>query len=73
MLPPSFWGPVDCNFGDGVGILAQHAPSPAPSFPGDDGLHVFLLAQCHEATIGDGTWPKDALDLSEACSLDDVL
>ena len=28
-----FWGPVDCNFGDGVGILVQHMPNPAPSLP----------------------------------------
>ena len=42
----SLWGPVDCNFGDGVGILAQHVPSPAPSLPGDDGLRILLLAPC---------------------------
>ena len=29
------WGPVDCNFGDGVGVLAQHVPNPTPSLPGD--------------------------------------
>ena len=32
--------------GDGVGILAQHVPNPAPSFPGDDGLHMLLLGPC---------------------------
>ena len=42
----SLWGPVDCNFGDGVGILAQHVPNPAPSLPGADGLYIFLLAPC---------------------------
>ena len=40
----SFWGPVDCNFGDGVGILMQHVPNPVPSLPGGDGLHILLLA-----------------------------
>ena len=42
----SLWGPMDCNFGDGVGILVQHVPNPAPSLPGDDGLHILLLALC---------------------------
>ena len=45
-LPHSFWGPVDHNFGDGVGILVQHLPNPAPSLPGDDGLHTLLLTPC---------------------------
>ena len=36
----------DCNFGDGVGILAQLVPNPAPSLPGDDSLQILLLAQC---------------------------
>ena len=45
-LPLSLWGPVDWNFGDGVGILVQHMPNPAPSLPGDDGLHFPLLAPC---------------------------
>ena len=27
------WGPVDCNFGDGVGIPTQHVPNPAPLLP----------------------------------------
>ena len=39
MLLLSLWGPVDCNFGDGVGILVQHMPNPAQLLPGDDGLH----------------------------------
>ena len=30
----------------GVGILAQHVPKPATSLPGDDGLHILLLAPC---------------------------
>ena len=47
MLLLSLWGPVDCNFGDGVGLLAQHRPNPAPSLPGDEGLHnILLLAPC---------------------------
>ena len=45
-LLPSLWGPVDCNFGDGAGILAQHVPNPAQLLPGDDGLHNLLLAPC---------------------------
>ena len=45
-LPLSLRRPVDCNFGDGVGILAQHVPNPAPSLPGDDGLRILLLAPC---------------------------
>ena len=44
ILPLSLWGPVECNFGDGVGVLAQHVPNPVPSLPGDDGLHILLLA-----------------------------
>ena len=36
-FPP---GSVDFNFGDGVGILMQHVPNPAPSLPGDVGLPV---------------------------------
>ena len=43
-LPLSLWGPVDCNVGDGVGILMQHVPNPVPSLPGGDGLHILLLA-----------------------------
>ena len=35
MLPLSLWGPLDCNFGDGVGILVQHVLYPAPSLSGD--------------------------------------
>ena len=42
----SLWGPVDFNFGDGVGILAQHMHNPAPSLPGYGGLHILLLAPC---------------------------
>ena len=42
----SLWGLVDCSFGDGVGILVQHMPDPAPLLPGDDGLHILLLAPC---------------------------
>ena len=45
-LPLSLWAQVDCNFSDGDGILAQHLPNPAPSLPGDDGLHILLLASC---------------------------
>ena len=43
--PLSLWGPVDCKFGDGVSVLAQQVPNPAPSLSGDDGLHILLLAQ----------------------------
>ena len=46
MLPLSLWGPVNCNFGDGIDILAQHVPNPAPSLPSDNGLHILLLAPC---------------------------
>ena len=42
----SLLGLVDCKFGDGVGILAQDVPNPAPSLPGNDGLHILLLAPC---------------------------
>ena len=56
---------MDCNFGDGVGILLQHEPNPVPSPPGD-GLHI-LLESCEEVMVGDGSWPKDALDFPEAC------
>ena len=45
-LPLSLWGPVDCNFGDGVGILAKHVPNPAPSLSGGGGLHTLLVAPC---------------------------
>ena len=45
-LPLSLWGPVECNFGDGVGIHAQPVPKPAPLLPSDDGLHILLLAPC---------------------------
>ena len=61
-LPLSLWGQVDCNFGDGVGILAQHVPNPAPPLPSDDGLHIVLLAPRSAVTVGDGSRPKDALD-----------
>ena len=64
---PSLWSQVDCNFGDGVGILVQHVSSPAPSLPNNDGLHILLLAPCSEDTVGDGSWPKEALDFPEAC------
>ena len=67
MLPLFLWGPVDCNFCDGVSILAQHVPNPAPSLSGDNGLHIFLLVPCLEVTVGDGSWPEDALNFSEAC------
>ena len=40
----SLWGPVDCNFGAGVSILAQHVPNPVPSLSGDAGLRIVLLA-----------------------------
>ena len=63
----SLWDLVDCNFSDGVSILAQHAPNLAPSLPGDDGLHRLSLAPCYEVTVGDGSWPEDALDFPEAC------
>ena len=63
----SLWGPVDCTFVDGVGFLAQHLPHPAQLLPGDDGLHVLLLAPCYEVTVGDGSWPEDTLDFPEAC------
>ena len=46
MLPLSLWGPVDCNFSDGVGILMQHVPNPVPLLSGDDGLRVVLQAPC---------------------------
>ena len=42
----SLWDPVDCNSGDEVGIFAQYVPNPAPSLPGDDGLHILLLTPC---------------------------
>ena len=45
-LPLSLWSPVDCNFGDGVGIHVQHVLDPAPSLSGDGGLHILLLALC---------------------------
>ena len=67
MLPLSLWGPVDCNFCDVGGILGQHVPHPVPSLLGDDGLRILLLAPCQEVTVGDGSWPKDALDFPEAC------
>ena len=35
---------MDCNFGDGVDILAQLLPNPGPSLPADDGLHIYPLA-----------------------------
>ena len=63
----SLWGPVDFNFGDGVGILAQHMHNPAPSLPGYGGLHILLLAPCSEVTAGDGSWPADELDFPDAC------
>ena len=44
MLPLSLSSPVDYNFGDGAGILAQHIPNSVPSLPGDGGLHLLLLA-----------------------------
>ena len=31
-LSLSLWGPVDCNFGDGVGTIAQHVSNPAHFF-----------------------------------------
>ena len=46
MHPLSPLGPVDCNFGDGLSILVQHEPDPAPLLPDYDGLHILLLAQC---------------------------
>ena len=67
MLPLFLWGPVDCNFGDGVGILVQHMPNPAQSLPGDDGLHILWLAPCLEVMVGDDSWPENALDFLEAC------
>ena len=45
-LPLSLWSPVDCKFGDGVDIIAQRVPNPAPSLSGDDGLRILLLAPC---------------------------
>ena len=45
-LSLSRWGPVDCNFSDGIGILVQHMPNPLPWLPGDDGLHILFLALC---------------------------
>ena len=45
-LPLSLWRPADCNFSDGVGILAQHVPNPAPSLSGDDSLHILSLGPC---------------------------
>ena len=33
----TLWGPVDCNFGDGVGILTQHVPNPVPLLSGYGG------------------------------------
>ena len=66
----TLWGPVDFNFGDVVGILAQHMPNPAPSLPGDDGLHILLLTPCYEVTGGDGPRPEDAFDFSEACCVE---
>ena len=67
MLLLSLCGPVDCNFGDGVGILAQHVPNPAPSLSVDDGLHILWLAPCYEVMVGDDSWPENALDFPEAC------
>ena len=61
---------MDCNFGDGVGILAQHVPNPAPSLPCDDGLRILLLASCEEVTVGDGSWQEEALDFPEACRVE---
>ena len=40
-------------FCDGVGILAQHMPKPAPSLLG--GIRILLLAPCQEVTVGDGS------------------
>ena len=54
----------------GVGILAQHVPNPAPPLPGDDGLHILLLASCEEVTVGDGSWQEEALDFPEACRVE---
>ena len=53
-LPLSLLGPVDCNFGDGADILAQNVPNPASSLPGDDGLHILLLAPCQQCFSDDG-------------------
>ena len=64
-FPLSLWGPVDCNFGDRFVILVRHMPNPVPSLPGDDGFHILLLAPCYE--VGDGSWPKYALDFPEVC------
>ena len=51
-LPLSLWGPADCNFADGVGILAQHVPNPASLLPGYDGLHILLLAPINPLLLG---------------------
>ena len=53
----------------GVGILAQHVPNSVPLLPGYDGLHILLQKPCQEVTVGDGSWPKDALDFPKACSV----
>ena len=55
MLHLSLWGSADCNFGNGVDILAQHVRNPGPLLPDDDGLHILLLAPCSEVTVGDGS------------------
>ena len=39
-------GPVDCKRGDGVGILSQYVPNPAPSLSGDDGLYILSPSSC---------------------------
>ena len=49
------------------GILVQHVPNPAPSLPSDNGLRILFQAPCSEVMVGEGSWPKDALDFSEAC------
>ena len=58
---------MDCNFSGGVGILAQLVSNLASSLPGDGGLHILLLGLCLEVTVGDGSWPENALDLPQAC------
>ena len=39
-------GPVDCKRGDGIGILSQYVPNPAPSLSGDDGLYILSPSSC---------------------------
>ena len=45
----------------------QQVPNLAPSLPGEDVLHILLMALCEDVTVGDGSWPKGALDFPEAC------